>query len=264
MSVLTHNGSVVTSSAGVLTSLITIESLRPRVWLAARKESYTNGQVMPTLTDWSGNGAEGTQATVGFRASFATNQINGLPAFNFSRANSHRYICTNLTSPKNCNGVTSFVVYRKKTSTVGVGVRQAIFGYSLTTGATRRACLFIDFDTDLYLLSTRVTSGASQGLRKSQNNTTPHVVCSQINYTTGLNAIWEDGEFRLRNSIPVDPAPLCENTNLTHINYGSDVTSGTANSFIDAYWAEYIMFDRVLAPEEIGAVNRILKTLYAI
>lgn len=262
MSVLTHNGEVVTSPSGVVTPLITIESLLPKAWLAARKESYTNGQVMPTLTDWSGNGAGGTQATAGFRATFATNQINSLPAFNFTQASSHRYVGSNVTSPKNCAGITTFNVYRKKTSAVGSSFWQNIVGYSVT--ASSRYNILIDRDTDFQFNSIRVDGGSAQTVRFSQNNTTAHVMCAQINFVTGLESVWEDGNFKIRNASAVDAGALCSNTNLTHVSYGSGVTSGTYNSFIDAYWAEYIMFDRILTAEEIGAVNKILKTLYAI
>jgi hypothetical protein len=58
-------------------------SLAKEFWLAAWKESYSNADRIGTITDWSGNGRDFTQATAANKPRFDTNVLNGQPGFWF-------------------------------------------------------------------------------------------------------------------------------------------------------------------------------------
>lgn len=57
-----------------------------QLWLAAYKESYSNGDRLATLTDWSGNGRDFTQGTAGNKPQFDTGVLNSQPGYFFNGA----------------------------------------------------------------------------------------------------------------------------------------------------------------------------------
>lgn len=58
------------------------------LWLAAWKETgLSNNDAMVTLTDWSGNGRDFTQATSGNRPLYQTSVLNSQPGFYFDGVN---------------------------------------------------------------------------------------------------------------------------------------------------------------------------------
>ena len=55
-----------------------------RLWLAAYKESYSNGDRIATLTDWSGNGRDFTQSNATNKPQFDTGVLNSQPGYFFN------------------------------------------------------------------------------------------------------------------------------------------------------------------------------------
>lgn len=54
------------------------------LWLAAYKESYSNGDRIATITDWSGNGRDFTQGTGANKPQFDTGVLNSQPGYFFN------------------------------------------------------------------------------------------------------------------------------------------------------------------------------------
>ena len=55
-----------------------------QLWLAAYKESYSNGDRIATLTDWSGNGRDFTQSNATNKPQFDTGVLNSQPGYFFN------------------------------------------------------------------------------------------------------------------------------------------------------------------------------------
>ena len=136
------------------------------VWYAARKESYSNGASVGTVTDWSGGGHNATQTNSSAKPTFQTNVVGGQSVFRFNGTTN--FLNATFTS---ADPMTAFIVWKSANPTkysqsilYGDSAQGNIYGSGgiSTSGATlySGSWLEVPFDTSSFVVMTcRQTSG---------------------------------------------------------------------------------------------------------
>ncbi|HET6244702.1 MAG: T9SS type A sorting domain-containing protein [Bacteroidetes bacterium] len=128
------------------------------VWFDASKMSLNNNDLVPSLLDFSGNIRNGSQATGIRRARFLTNQINGLPAFNFD---GNDFYTTGSIAALNTNTISYFIVARTSTTSENQDLISANFSSTNTAYSDRLWGAQISSSTGTYRTFNRSSTGAN-------------------------------------------------------------------------------------------------------
>lgn len=155
-----------------LDSLIT--SLSPTVWYAARKEtSYSNGNKIPTLTDFSGNGYHATNAAPATQPTYVSSGIGSIPAVEFLGA---QFLVNAAFSSAQPNEI--YIVLKLNLNTAGVS-----FIAVDSNNAANRHILFKTSVTDSYSIQagTRLDDGSS--------NLNAHVIYGVYNGVSSIISV---------------------------------------------------------------------------
>jgi hypothetical protein len=221
------------------------------VWYAANTESYSDGDAVGTLNDRSGNGRNATQATAGYKPTFKTNILNGLPGILFDGSNDRLEMPTTvaITDPITliavlqtvtlpASGHFAFIWHLNDTTgNEGVWLGDAPAGYHAFQG----------YDASVYQFSlvthSRITCNTILVGRASSGAASLFACGGLASYTTS-NAM----NISATNYVRLG----CE-------AYGSPVTE---DEFWNGYLFEFSVFNRSLTLGEVYAWSDYLKNKY--
>lgn len=220
-------------------------------WWDASQEAYANAAAVSSLTDRSGSGRTASQATAGFRPTFRTGQINGLPAVEFDGVDDRLTTSTAQWVNASTGDWTAFCVAR-----IDNAASQAIIVDQDGASGTARVAQYI-------------RTGTAGQLQAGAFNT------ASGNTFTGnggiASGIWHLMEIRR--------SPLLLEAFVDGISDGTTATTGTPRTttgplaigsrvtgvnFTKGMIAEVLFFNRALAAHERRWVERYLMQKYGL
>lgn len=217
-----------------------------RIWLDANQLSASNGQLIQTWTDVSGNGANANQVIAAKRPLYKTNAINGMPALDFDGTNDYMFISAN--PALNSNLSTHFIVFDKSTLNSG---NNMMFNMDFSEASN----LIFSYATPTYLASYVKNSSGSPRYATSGVPTSSMFTSYLWNGNTGVYQNYVNGNA---GSFATGANNTATSHNLTRI--GAFNTNYRFNGDI----AEIIYYTSVLNSAEKNIVENYLAAKYQI
>lgn len=250
------NGNVIAESGTVIIGSNGLETRRGLIsWQAARLEpvlSDSTAQVQ--LSDFSKNGSILTQATAGDRALYRTNQINGLPAFQF--VSSDIYNWTNKALLRNVTGASFSAIYQK---TSGVG-SQTLFSFSINSSLSGRFGFTNNIATDLNcsFSGRRLDADSASPIQVYQNSTNVFAVIGTVDYVTGKQILYINEVLTSSLTLP-NPGGATQNNDSLYATIGG--AAPVTNHFIGIL-AELRVANVAWSKSEVAQEFKLLNDLY--
>lgn len=246
------NGNVIAESGTVIIGSNGLETRRGLIsWQAARLEPVlADSTAQVQLSDFSKNGSILTQATAGDRALYRTNQINGLPAFQF--VSSDIYNWTNKALLRNVTGASFSAIYKK---TSGVG-NQTLFYFSINSSLSGRFGFTNNIATDLNCSFScrRLDADSASPIQVYQNSTDVFAVIGTVDYVTGKQILYINGVLISSVTLP-NPGGATQN------NDSLCATIGGTNPFIGLL-SELRVANATWSESEVAQEFKLLNDLY--
>lgn len=238
--------------AGVLKSSATAWpggiSTAPSVWLAARKESFSDNDAVTTATDWSGNARHATQDEAGKKPTFKTSAFGSLPTFRFDGGDNLQ-----ITSL----GITTFSVF-------------LVVSNSASGMLVEHADTSVDPNDGFYIYG---TTGCSINVRKSatqgnkDNNISSWSVQNRMLIRVDYDGTYAGTTMRT-NDVAVSLI-ACANANdagtgsvTQTLNIGGRADATSLN--ITGHIAEMVLYTPALSGSDADAVENDLMSVYAL
>lgn len=200
----------------------------PAWWGSPQREGYSDSASMPTLSDWSGNNNQATQATVSSRAVFVANAFGSKPAFRFNGTSNQYLLNAAVTLPSATLGWTIITVIKAS------GADGILFGH--TTLDRRIRILPSANQINCYETTQDLTNNAP-GI-----NNTAKVIAWRCD---------SSGKFRsyINGSLAqLNPSPLALDLNLNR--FGQQI-----GLFLNADVGDTIVYARDIGATTIGAIS---------
>lgn len=233
-----------------------------KIWHSARLESFTENQLVATVSDFSGNSNAPTQSTDANKPIFRTGLQNDYAAFEFSSAQYADYPSKSVFN--NVGGQTQIFVFRKKATSAG---NQYLFLFSRNGHALQARLAFIPYiqATNLIQFTAKeLDSDATTTLTTGADNNI-HIVILTADYGANTMKLWIDGSVVATGST-TGAGGVTSNTNSETARLGAGNTNVTSGGSPDLYYNGY-MFESLictnsLTDSEVNDIYFRLKAIY--
>ncbi|MFN7013110.1 MAG: G8 domain-containing protein, partial [Bacteroidia bacterium] len=225
-----------------------------KIWYDAYQLNLSNGSSVSTLTDFSGNGNNASQANSSRRPTFLTNQVNGQSVLSFDGSND--FLETGSISDLETNNLTWFAIGKTSVVHTGVIIRN---GYSsgAGTGSEQMWGTYVHSATGQYASHVRRNNSA--------------IIGGNIGFNTSFNlfsSVWDGSSSnfsRYFNGTLIGSSTLANAVPSGHLRtrIGSDSRT-SPEFFFNGQIAEVIVYTSVLNSSQRIIVENYLGNKYGL
>lgn len=233
-----------------------------KIWHSARLESFTENQLVATVSDFSGNSNAPTQATDANKPIFRTGLQNDYPAFEFSSNQFANYPSKAVFN--NIGGQTQVFVFKKKATSA---TSQYLFLFSHNTNTLQARVAFIPYfqsSNSVLFTSKELDTDTAASLTTGADNNI-HIAIFTANFTTNTMKMWLDGTVVATGST-IGAGGVTSNTNSQTARLGAGNTSagsgGSPDLYYNGYMFESLICTNSLTDSEVDEVYFKLKAIY--
>lgn len=218
----------------------------------------SSGGAVSQWNDLSVNARHASQATSGFRPTTGTTTQNGKNVINFDGASQFLVASANITS----NAFTLFSVYRRNNA-----APTGNFGRLFSLWGGPGTPLDYDNTQSFEVHASAVTFGGVTPPLIGLYRNASQVAASTIVYGTSylFSGTLDGGNWSQNNSgTVVTGTTSTSSTNVANNTLGAGMAAGGGDAYFNGFFAEQIIFTRVLSAGEITTVRNYLSTKWGV
>lgn len=211
----------------------------------AQRESYSNGNSVSSMTDWSARGNTLVQAGIGVKPTFATSQVNGLAAYSFD---GNDYVAKTSATGIGASALTAFAVVLRN----GTGGRRTIFYAGDVNNSGRQ--VVIDASEKFRLTKSQVAEvGASTTVVSNSSYELWCVTFDGTNYAFYRNGTLDNSGSQAMSFVDTTPT----------LYVGGTASTGVSEQ-MDGKLALGVLYDSVLSTSDRQSVENKVRATYAL